>query len=513
MNVCNFLENSTRDYPDNIAAIYRDQRIDYRTLSSLVNGLAETLFGHGVKKGDRVVLLIGNSIHYVVSYFAILKIGGVVVALNTETTAREVEYILNSCQPKGIITNKACCQYLPEDEGIAFKITIDEKIAIKENLFSVMGEEKEDCPTVAIDEETDLAQIIYTSGTTGKPKGVMLTHQNLRSNTDSIIEYLLLTPEDKIMVVLPFFYSYGNSLLLTHIKVGGTLVISHQFVFLNKVLEMMINEKTTGFAGVPSSYAMLLHKSNIRGLKFPHLRYMTCAGGALSPANIVELKKILPDVDYYAMYGQTEATARLSYLESEMWLKKLGSAGKAIPGVQLRVIAKDNRDAIVGEVGEIIAQGSNIMKEYWGQPEETQDVLRNGWLHTGDIAKVDEDGYIFIVGRQSDMIKAGAFRIHPQEIEDVIVEMSEVVECAVVGISDEIMGQKVKAFVVLSPDSCLTEKDILRYCKKNLPEYKVPKVVEFVNSLPKTTSGKIKRFALKMEAENEKNTGNSCSSR
>jgi acyl-CoA synthetase (AMP-forming)/AMP-acid ligase II len=315
------------------------------------------------------------------------------------------------------------------------------------------------------------------------------------------------------MVVLPFFYSYGNSLLLTHIMVGGTLIISHQFVFLNKMLEMMIEEEATGFAGVASSYAMLLHKSNIRGLKFPYLRYMTCAGGALSPANIIEMKKILPDVDYCAMYGQTEATARLSYLEPEMWLKKLGSAGKAIPGVRLRVVDKEGKDAVIGETGEIAAQGSNIMKGYWGQHRETKDVLRNNWLYTGDIARVDEDGYIFISGRQSDMIKVGAFRIHPQGIEDVIAEMTDVAECAVVGIPDEIMGEIIKVFVVLRADASLSDKDILRYCKKNLPEYKLPKAVEFVDSLPKTTSGKIKRYVLKTGGRDEEDTCNSCSPR
>ncbi|MDI6780751.1 MAG: AMP-binding protein [bacterium] len=503
MNVYSFLDNSAKNHPDNIAVVYRGQRVDYTTLLGLVNRLSNVLSKYGLKKGDRVILLLDNSIDYVMSYFAILKVGGVVVALNTDTTDRDVRYVFDSCQPKGVITNKLCCQYLPDDEGVVFKIILDETRIIVEEEVSM----------VEVDEKEDIAQIIYTSGTVGKPKGVMLTHLNLRSNAESIVEYLHLTSDDKIMVVLPFFYSYGNSLLLTHILAGGTLIISHQFVFLNKMLEMMIEEKATGFAGVPSSYAMLLHKSNVRGLKFPHLRYMTCAGGALSPANIVEMKKILPDVDYCAMYGQTEATARLSYLEPEMWLRKLGSAGKAIPGVKIRVVDKNGKDAAIGEVGEIAAQGLNIMKGYWGQPEETQDVLRDNWLHTGDIARIDEDGYIFIAGRQSDMIKAGAFRIHPQEIEDIITEISDVAECAVTGIPDEIMGEMIKAFVVLKADTSLIDKDILRYCKKNLPEYKIPRAVEFVSSLPKTTSGKIKRYVLKMGGRDEEGIGNSCPSR
>lgn len=437
MNICTFLENSARDYPENIAVVYRGQRVDYSTLLRLVGNMARVLIWHGVKKGDRVVLLLENSIHYVIWYFAVLRVGGVVVALNTDTTVKEVEYILNSCQPKGVIINKVCCQYFPQDNDVDFRIIAEEGLGALDQAIDA-------CPIVEVNEKNDLAQIIYTSGTTGKPKGVMLTHLNLRSNTESIVEYLNLTSDDKIMVVLPFFYSYGNSLLLTHIMAGGTLIISHQFVFLNKVLEMMIDEKATGFAGVPSSYAMLLHKSNIRGLNFPYLQYLTCAGGALSPANIVELKKILPDVDYYAMYGQTEATARLLYLEPDKWLERLSSAGRAIPGVEIRVMAKDGQDVRIGEVGEIVAQGPNIMKGYWGDPEATREVLKNDGLHTGDLARIDEDGYVFIAGRQSDMIKAGAFRIHPQEIEDVIIEMSGVVECAVAGIPDEIMGRRLR---------------------------------------------------------------------
>jgi acyl-CoA synthetase (AMP-forming)/AMP-acid ligase II len=395
-----------------------------------------------------------------------------------------------------VFINKVYEKYIEEYEEIRFKI-VDNGDTYEHGLNDILQAEEMDDEEVKVDEHNDLAQIIYTSGTTGKPKGVMLTHLNIRSNTESIVEYLKLTSEDKIMVVLPFFYSYGNSLLLTHIKVGGTLVISEQFVFLNKVLELMIKEKVTGFAGVPSSYALLLYKSNIRNLKFPDLRYFTCAGGALPPSNIVELKSIFPDVEYYAMYGQTEATARLSYLEPDKWREKLGSAGKAIPGVSLKIKDKNGREVKPGEVGEIVAQGLNIMKGYWGEPEETKKVLKEDGLHTGDMAKIDEEGYIFIVGRQSDMIKSGAFRIHPQEIEEIIMEIPGIAECAVVGVPDEIMGEVIKAFVVLDKNVSIEERDILRCCKMNLPEYKMPKSVKFIEELPKTRSGKIKRYVLK----------------
>jgi len=498
MNVYSFLENSSLNYPNNTAIVYWGERINYKTLAKLTGRMGCVLKEYGVKKGDRITLLLDNSINYVISYFAVLKIGGVVVALNPDTTYMELEKILNSCKPKGIITSMACYKYIPELPCIEFKV-VEGYVANTLNFNNIILDNKErDCDIVDVDEKNDLAQIIYTSGTTGKPKGVMLTHLNLISNTESIIRYLKLTAEDKVMVILPFFYSYGNSLLLTHIKVGGTLVISHQFVFLNKVLEMMIQEKVTGFAGVPSSYVLLLRKSNIRKLKFPHLKYLTCAGGALSPANIVELKSILPNVDYYAMYGQTEATARLSYLEPHLWKEKLGSAGKAIPGVELKVKNKKGQEVGVGEVGEIVvAKGLNIMKGYWEQPEETKKVLKKDGLHTGDMARIDEEGYIYIIGRKSDMIKTGAYRVSPQEIEEVLSKHKDILECAVVGLPDPILGEVIKAFVVLTDNVHLDEKELLRFCKKNLPYYKIPTYIEFVTSLPKTKSGKIKRYELK----------------
>jgi acyl-coenzyme A synthetase/AMP-(fatty) acid ligase len=267
---------------------------------------------------------------------------------------------------------------------------------------------------------------------------------------------------------------------------------------------MIIKENVTGFAGVPSSYVLLFYKSNIRKLKFPHLRYLTCAGGSLSPDNIMTLKNILPDVDYYAMYGQTEATARLSYLEPHMWKEKLGSAGKSIPGVELKVKNKEGKNVDVGEVGEIVAKGLNIMKGYWGQHEETNKVLKSDGLHTGDMARVDEDGYIYIVGRKSDMIKTGAYRVSPQEIEEVLVKHKDVMECGVVGVPDPILGELIHAFVVLTDNAHLNNKELLRFCKKNLPYYKIPTYIEFVPSLPKTKLGKIKRYELKKLAECKK---------
>jgi acyl-coenzyme A synthetase/AMP-(fatty) acid ligase len=301
------------------------------------------------------------------------------------------------------------------------------------------------------------------------------------------------------MAILPFFYSYGNSLLLTHVRVGGSIVIDNRFAYPNVILDIMSKEKVTGFSGVPSTFAILMHKSNIMNYDWEHLRYLTQAGGPMTPALTMKIMGAMPHIKIFIMYGQTEASARLSYLRPDMLLKKIGSIGTAIPGVTLTVKDEEGHVCAPGVTGEIVAAGDNIMKGYWNQPQATSEVLKDDGLHTGDLAKIDEDGYLYIVSRKSDMIKSGAHRISPKEIEEILAEHEDVVETAVVGIPDEILGEAITAVVVLKSDSRVTAKDIMRHCRSNLPAFKIPKKIEFRDSIPKTASGKIKRHILVRE--------------
>lgn len=345
--------------------------------------------------------------------------------------------------------------------------------------------------------DSDLAQITYTSGTTGQPKGVMLRHANLMANTASIIQYLHLNEDERHMVVLPFFYSFGNSILLSHFAVHASMVVHQSLVYPNVVLDLMIREKATGFSGVPSTYAIILNRSALSSYSFPHLRYCTQAGGAMSPKLAQMLKALLPHVSIYIMYGQTEACARLSYLEPQELLRKAGSIGKAIPNVTLDVLNQDGRPVKPGEVGEIVARGNNIMAGYWEDPEATKMVLKKEGLWTGDLARMDEEGYLYIVSRKSDMIKSGAHRIAPKEIEDSILEHEAVHEVAVLGVDDEILGEAIRACIVLKEGKACNKKEIQAHCHKKLPVYKVPHQVIFCEQLPKTSSGKIKKNELK----------------
>jgi acyl-CoA synthetase (AMP-forming)/AMP-acid ligase II len=343
----------------------------------------------------------------------------------------------------------------------------------------------------------DVAQVIYTSGSTGRPKGVVLTHKNLVVNTRSILEYLELTADDSIMAVLPFVYAYGNSVMLTHLFAGGTLVIENNLLYPHVVLDAMIKTGVTGFSGVSTTYALLLNHSNLKSYAFPALRYLTHAGGPMPSELLSRIRTAFPDRRMFLMYGQTEASARLTYLPPELLDVKKESAGRAIPGVVLKIVKEGGETARPGEVGEIWASGDNIMQGYWQDTELTSGVLQEGWLHTGDLGRLDQEGYLTIVGRNNEMIKAGSYRISPTEIEEVLLQHQQVHEAGVVGIDDPILGQKICAIVALKEPGALSDQDLMAYCAKRLVQYKRPKVVVIVSALPKSPSGKILREQLR----------------
>ena len=507
MLIHEFLEHSSRAFPDREALVYLEDRIKFAELDKRANCLANFLIENGIQPGERIAILLEPSINYVITYFAILKAAGVVVGMNTLTTSRILHSLLNNCQASAIIVQGHFSSLLEEaiENMRCLRLVVfdgenknlkDDKVPSVADFGQIQIAKNINRPEVDLS-PNDLAMLIYTSGTTGDPKGVMLSHRNLEANTESIVEYLHLTCEDKVMAILPFYYSYGNSLLLTHIRVGGSLVIDNRFAYPNVILDIMSKEKVTGFSGVPTTFAILMHRSKIQQHNWDHLRYITQAGGAMTPALTMKLLKAMPHVKIYIMYGQTEAAARLSYLDPEMLLKKIGSIGRAIPGVTLTIRDETGNICPPGVVGEIVAQGDNIMAGYWDQPVETSKILKDDGLHTGDLARADEDGYLYIVGRNSEMIKSGAHRISPKEIEEVVEEHEAVLESAVIGVPDEIMGEVIKAVVVLKDGSAVTAKDLIKHCTLNLPTFKVPKIVEFADSLPKTTSGKIMRGQLK----------------
>ncbi|MFH2003092.1 MAG: class I adenylate-forming enzyme family protein [Planctomycetota bacterium] len=512
MLLYDYLFISAERFPNKIAIATETERVGYGDLLAMARAIAEAMKDAGLVAGDRVILYLDNSSEYVAAYFGVLLAGGVVVGQSTGNREKQLKHFIHHCRAAGVVCSgrhiHPVGNLLPECPSLKFLVYNGERAHMPETgpvvalTFQEGVGRAKGCGSQPVPRKPDdPAQIIYTSGTTAQPKGVMLSHKNLCANTESIIQYLELNHRDSVMAVLPFYYSYGNSLLLTHIACAGTLALDNRFAYPEKVLERIRAESITGFAGVPSTFAILVHKAGLKSHDLSCLRYITQAGGPMAPALAQELREALPKTKIFIMYGQTEASARLSYLEPQMLTVKSGSIGKAIPGVTLRLKDREGRDAAPGEVGEIVAQGDNIMLGYWENPEETAKALREDGLHTGDLATLDSDGYFFIVSRKSDMIKSGAHRISPKEIEEVIMEDQRVHEVAVLGEPDPILGETIVAVVVPKPGAEIDARDISMLCKRELPPYKVPKKIEFSESLPKTASGKIRRNDLRKAKE------------
>jgi len=493
-----FLEQSADRYPDKIALIHEDVRATYAEINNKANALAKYLLESGVQPGNRVVIILENSLDYVVSYYGTLKTGAVVVPLSTDLKPNNLNPLLAELEPAALITNKRFDRLIKATDQELLKeinlLNLSENQLLERHQFKIQNLK------LRID-NTGLASIIYTSGSTGKPKGVMLSHANIVANVDSICQYLELTEKDIQMVVLPFFYVMGKSLLNTHFAVGGTVVINNKFAFPASVIQQMADENVTGFSGVPSTYAYLLHRSPLKKYreKLPNLRYCTQAGGHMARQLKKDLPRVLPEhTKIYIMYGATEAGARLTYLEPERYQDKMDSIGKAIPNVTIRVMDKKGNAVKQGTKGELVAAGDNIFMGYWKDQDATTKVLDDLGYHTGDTGYQDEDGYFYVTGRKDDLVKVGGHRVNPQEVEDAIVATKLVIEAAVLGVPDDLLGNKLVAMAV-SKNGEVSEQAILGACSEHLPKYKMPESIKLLRSLPKYPSGKVDRAkCLKM---------------
>jgi acyl-CoA synthetase (AMP-forming)/AMP-acid ligase II len=499
-----FLENSASQFPDKVALIHEENRATYGQINQRANHLANCLIEQGVVAGDRVAILLENGLAYAISYYAILKAGAVAVPLSTGLGPDGLKWIVEEITPKCMVVgmryervlkaaaiSKSHCRYFIIHSSKALPAINGADVF---RFDDISTSKHSASPELPIDSER-LASIIYTSGSTGKPKGVMLSHGNIRANAQSICSYLSITSNDIQMVVLPFFYVMGKSLLNTHFAAGGTVVINNKFAFPASVLNQMVEEQVTGFSGVPSTYAFLLNRSPLRAYrnKLTSLRYCSQAGGHMARRIKTELRETLPEhTDIVIMYGATEASARLTYLDPKYFDSKKDSIGRAIPGVSLKLVGANGGKVGPGQKGELVASGANIMQGYWKDEEATARVLKNDGYHTGDIGYQDKDGFFYLTGRDDNLIKSGGHRINPQEIEDHIMDTGLVVEVAVVGIPDPLLGLKLAALVE-PKDKKNTSEDILKKCAQYLPKYKLPAQIAFVRSLPKKASGKIDR--------------------
>jgi acyl-CoA synthetase (AMP-forming)/AMP-acid ligase II len=479
------------------AIFFGDKVLSHGQLRAAAYGWARHLFEGGLNPGDRVGLWAENGPFFVAAYLGIIRAGLCAVPFPIDCGENTLKRMCAATDMKRMLVS---ARFRPHVESLIqdLGITIEDE----SQTAAFCPDEQYEFP--AIDPRRDLAAIMLTSGSTGQSKGVMVTHRNIECNTEDITEYLDLTADDRTMAVLPLYYCYGTSLLHTHLMAGASLVFNNRFMFPEKVLDEMAEKKCTGFAGVPSTYQILLRRTHFAERSFPTLRWLQQAGGKLPNPYIQEIRRAFPQVRLFVMYGQTEATARLSYLLPELLDEKLGSIGKGLPGSRLEVLKDDGTRVRPGsdEVGEIAASGDNITLGYWNDAEETARFFRNGRLFTGDMARVDRDGFIFIVERARDFIKAMGNRVSPKEIEEVLSQMPQVVEAAVIGVPDEMWGEAIKAYLTTIKQGQLTVEEVRNHCLGQLPNYKVPEFVEFLPQLPKTANGKVAKEVLrKMSAK------------
>jgi len=514
--VHHMLRASVRRAPEKEALVHGDQRLSYKELARRTTGLAHGLRGAGLTRGERVGIFLEASVPQVVAIFAVSEAEGVFVPINTLLLADQVSFIAQDCSITGLITTPGkladLAPLLPKIPSLKFiAITGDGEVPALP-LPVLRFDELCNLPANPQAREQniskDLAAILYTSGSTGKPKGVMLSHANVIAGATIVSTYLGITESERILAVLPFSFDAGLNQLTTAIQRGGTIVLIN-FMFAREVVQMLVKENITGLAGVPTLWSLITQpNSTLTKQPLSDLRYITNTGGAM-PQNVLKLlRAALPTTKIFLMYGLTEAF-RSTYLPPEELDKRPTSMGKAIPDTEIIVVSEDGRLCKPGEVGELVHRGPTVSLGYWARPEDTNRVLRANPLlaaefgdcekvcYSGDLVKMDEDGFLYFVGRRDTMIKSSGFRISPTEVEEAIFSSGKVRHTAVIGIPDDILGQTIKAFVVARDNELVNTDEVLNHCASRLPRYMVPKCMEVLTEMPRTSSGKVDYPALR----------------
>lgn len=507
-----FLIDSAARLPDKVALVCRGKRLTYGEIDARSNALAHALVRRGVARGDRVVVFAENGVPAVIAFWAALKANAVVSVVSPETRVEKLTYLLNDCRARALVTEGRLSRVFGPAarrapslaavivaegsdrdgfEGVPGLVTWDEALA---------GEPTEAAPRRQ-NVDVDLAAIIYTSGSTGDPKGVMLTHRNMITAATSISTYLENVESDVILDVLPLAFDYGLYQMIMAARLGARLVLERSFAYPADVLAQIARERVTGFPGVPTMFAMLAELEALDTYDFSSIRYVTNTAAALPVKHIRMLQGIFPRARIFSMYGLTECK-RCTYLPPADLDRKPASVGIAIPNTELWIVDEHDRRLGPGEVGQLVIRGATVMKGYWEKPEATAQKLRPGplpgemVLYTGDYCRLDEEGYLYFVGRMDDIIKCRGEKVAPKEVENALMDVPGVKEAAVIGVPDEILGQAVKAFVVLEKGATVQEKDLFAACRARLEGFMVPRQIAFVAELPKTSTGKIKKTDL-----------------
>lgn len=478
---------------DSIALKFNGKCISYGQLDQKVTAYASYLNKIGLKAGDKVILSCLNSPEFIYSYMGTVRNGGIIVPINLMLTMEEISYIIKDSEARVMIMHPAILQkakLTKEAVKAALGVTL---IVLDEEFANCVSEiNTEDFEDFS--DDNAISTFLYTSGTTGKQKAAMLTHKNLVCNAEQCYLGLTARPDDVYMCVLPMFHVFAfTACILMPLWSGATVTILESFQ-PKEVVGSLLKDEITIFMGVPSMYVVLLEAGK-KNITFPKLRFAV-SGGAALPVEIFRQAREIMRLPVIEGYGLTEASPAVCF-NPPFGIQKEGSIGIPIPYTECKIVDENDMELSTGEIGELVVRGENVMLGYFKQEEETKKALLNGWLHTGDLAKKDEDGYFFIVDRMKDMIVAAGLNVYPREVEEVIYQYPKVKEAAVIGVMDNLRGEYVKAFVVLKESMECTSKELLKYLKERLAVYKLPRAIEFVPGLPKNSTGKIMKRILK----------------
>ena len=501
-----FLSRS-RAHPDRTAIIIRGASTTYGEVLSRAGAVAATLQAAGVRRGDRVALYLNNSAEFVAGVFGTLMAGAVFMPVNPMTKADKLAYMLNDAAVAALLTERSLAWVW--QPAIRHCASLKSVLMHGEPLVDTepgppvgpwpagLAEPPDDRDVI----DQDLAALIYTSGSTGLPKGVMLTHLNMVSAARSVSQYLGLADTDVIYCALPLAFDYGLYQVLMALSAGASVVLASSFAFPAESLATMARHRVTVFPGVPTMFSMVLGMSGIERFDLSAVRLITNTAAALSERHIQDLRRLFPQARLFSMYGLTECK-RVTYLPPEQLDIRPTSVGRGMPNEEVWLVDEQGQRLPNGSVGELVIRGSNVMRGYWNAPEETARKLRDGpipgerLLYSGDIFRTDAEGWLYFVGRKDDILKSRGEKVSPREVENAIYALDGVGEVAVVGVPDDLLGQAVKAIVERTQDSTLTERDVIRHCMGTLESFMVPKYVEFIDRLPRTDTGKIRKTGL-----------------
>jgi len=487
-------------FPDKLALGFGEESLTFAELDQRSRALAATLRDLGVRPGDRVALLANPCAAVVVAFWATLYAGAISVYLNEQLAPEGLGEILRDCEPTVVVASRryAAGKLAPVGAG-----TRPGRILVLEDEPAMFARPAADGRASALPtaSETDIAAIVYTSGSTGTPKGVCLSHRNLNTTVRAVSTHMPITADDSYLMVVPLHFVHGLMQLLVHTLCGASIHFARDFLLPTLVLDQLVRTRVTGFSGVPYHFAALMQRSRFLQTALPHLRWIAVTGGRMPPERIAQIRDAKPGLEVHIWYGQTECAPRITALDPRRVDRKPDSVGSPVPGVKVLILDERDREVTQGEVGEVVVCGENVMVGYWRQPEATATVVDSlGRLHTGDLGWLDHEGDLFLSGRRDAMIKSAGERIFAEEIESVLLTCEGVLDAVVVGVPDELTGQRIEAHVRVDlrlPEGKAAMEGLVgrirQHCLSKMPFARAPKAYHIWADFPRRPNGKIDR--------------------